>query len=98
MSESEKLFTKIHGGMVSKKELLNVCEMLTNANDALQEKYYSLVNKYSKLLEFVKETDFIELPIEQLKTLAAYPDDSYLRKQAEYVLSLKELLKEIGEL
>ena len=58
----------------------------------------SLENKYNALLEFVNETDFIELNDKNLKRNAAIPDDSYLRQQSEYVLRLKKLLREMGEI
>lgn len=54
--------------------------------------------KYHKLLEFVKESDYIDSTIEQLEINSKIPDDSYLRLQSEYILQLKQVLKEIGEL
>jgi hypothetical protein len=59
---------------------------------------YQLAIKYNKLLEFIRETDFIELDNKTLLSLSNITNDSYVRRQAEYVLSLKSLLKEIGEL
>jgi hypothetical protein len=54
--------------------------------------------KYKKLLEFVKESDYIDSTIEELEINSKITDDSYLRLQSEYILQLKQVLKEIGEL
>ncbi len=50
-----------------------------------------------KVIEFLKDTDFIEYDNETLLDISRRPDDSYARMQAEYVLSVKNLLDELGE-